>query len=191
MIRIILFGILIWLLFAPSIRIKRYKFVFTSKRAQAGAEEVDVAILLDLMAAALSAGLSIPNALASLDYALGRQNNTSLNVKQNAPSARSLGEVSKMLLLGANWQEAWKDTPERWDFLQKALAPAWCEGAAPIPLLQRSAHMLRLTRARRAKEAAAKLSAAIVVPLATCFLPAFICIGVVPVIVATAGKIFS
>ena len=109
---------------------------------------------------------------------------------RSARTDRKLCEVANMLMMGASWDEAWENVSHSLKRLEEALAPAWINGVAPVALLERAAQALRISRARRAKEAAARLGSALVVPLTMCFLPAFILIGVVPVIVAAAGKIF-
>lgn len=103
---------------------------------------------------------------------------------------RSLDEVGNMLLMGALWEEAWEHVAPTYMRLGAALAPAWNDGAAPVALLERAAQGLRYSRARRAKEAAARLGSALVVPLAACYLPAFMLLGVLPVVVAAAAKLF-
>lgn len=139
--------------------------------------KVDTAVVLDLAAAALSAGASIPRCLHSVDAALG----------VSGPY-KSLSEVGNLLLLGATWPEAWDGAaPAMWR-MREALEPAWRDGAAPLVLLERSAQTLRQTRTRRAKEAAARLGSKLVLPLGLCFLPAFILLGVVPIVVTLAER---
>lgn len=133
--------------------------------------DVDPAVVLDLAAAVLRAGASIPAMLTSVSMALGETG--------------KLDVVGKMLVYGASWDDAWRDV-SRYAMLREALRPAWTDGAAPVPLLERSARTFRLSRQRRAKEAAARLGAKLVVPLGLCFLPAFILLGVVPVVFSAA-----
>ena len=124
-------------------------------------------------AAALGSGLSIPGTLAALDIATGGKDRTT---------------ASRLLLMGATWEEAWDGVANT--RLRDSLRAAWTDGAAPVPLIERSAHTLRLQRQRNAKEAAEKLGARLVMPLGLCFLPAFILIGVVPVVAGAAGTLF-
>ena len=134
---------------------------------------VDTAVVLDLAAAALGSGLSIPGTLAALDIATGGKDRTT---------------ASRLLLMGATWEEAWDGVANT--RIRDSLRAAWTDGAAPVPLIERSAHTLRLQRQRNAKEAAEKLGARLVMPLGLCFLPAFILIGVVPVVAGAAGTLF-
>ncbi|VEI13154.1 type II secretion system F family protein [Trueperella bialowiezensis] len=134
---------------------------------------VDTAVVLDLAAAAISSGLSIPGTLTALDVATGGE--------QRATAAR-------LLLMGASWEEAWEGVDGH--ILRDALHAAWTDGAAPVPLIERAAQTVRLQRRRNAKEAAERLGAKLVMPLGLCFLPAFILLGVVPVIAGAAGALF-
>lgn len=143
-------------------------------------EPLDGAMAADLLQAALKAGTSIPGALIALDVALGEEEESS-----------GLQVVGRLLVMGATWDEAWNDVPARFDMLRDALQPAWEDGAAPLPLLERGAQMLRQSRERQAREAAARLGSLLVLPLGLCFLPAFVLIGIVPVIAAAGISIFQ
>lgn len=145
---------------------------------------VDAAVVLDLAGASLASGASVPTALHSLGLAM---RGTQVHGGSSDPAV--LIEVSHLLLMGERWDQAWEGV---WGFasLREALRPAWEDGAAPLPLLKRGAETIRLTRQRTAKEAAERLGAALVLPLGLCFLPAFIFLGVVPIVVATARTLF-
>ena len=142
-----------------------------------GPSAVDDVLLLDLVAAALRTGVSIPRALTAVGAVCG-----------SAPLERT----GRLLLLGADWEEAWGEDRE-WDAgpvvpraaLARALQPAWCDGADPVPLLGRAAAGLQARRDRAAREAAGRLGVRLVLPLGLCHLPAFILIGVVPVLLST------
>ena len=143
-------------------------------------EVIDCAMAADLLQAALCAGSSIPGALAALDRAL-----------QEEREATGLDTAARMLMMGGRWEEAWHGVPARFDSLKDALQPAWEDGAAPIPLLLRGAELTRQGRQRHAREAAARLGSQLVMPLGLCFLPAFVLIGIVPVIAAAGISIFG
>lgn len=138
---------------------------------------LDAPLVLDLVAAALRTGVSIPRALAAVGRVCG--------------SAR-LERTGALLLLGADWEEAWGEEPAWRDgpgvpheALAQALQPAWCDGADPVPLLARAAATLQARRDRAAREAAGRLGVRLVLPLGLCHLPAFILVGVVPVLLST------
>lgn len=152
--------------------------VATKRRQSRPLVPVDHAIIADLVRSALIGGSSIPSALLALDEAL--------NDDDTHPVARA----ARILLLGGEWEEAWQNVPPRFFSLYAALEPAWQDGAAPLPLLERSAASTRQRRAREAREAAAKLGEKVVLPLGLCFLPAFVAVGIVPVIVAAGVQLF-
>lgn len=142
------------------------------RAAEGEADDVDEALVLDLAGAALRAGASLPGALQALGAALDEE---------------SLAVVGRALLLGASWDAAWR-APEdpRWRKrrarLEQSLRPGWEDGASPGPLLAGTARALRAGRASRDEEAAERLAVRLVVPLGLCFLPAFVLLGIVPVI---------
>ncbi|MDD7465195.1 MAG: hypothetical protein PUK59_03010 [Actinomycetaceae bacterium] len=173
---------------------------------------VDQAVILDLAASALKAGVSIPSMLYAVHQAmddpaisvpgLQRQpawrmalegvrvhTRTDSQSKNGVSHGRTLQEVANLLLMGATWEEAWEQVLPSYQRLAGVLAPAWNDGVAPVALLERGVQELRFSRARRAKEAAARLGSLLVIPLSACFLPAFILIGVLPVVVAAAEKL--
>ncbi len=141
--------------------------------------EVDVAVLLDLAAAALAAGAAVPGALVSLGEAVGGA---------QGPALRRAGSA---LLLGAPWSEAWSAVPAGLRAVGEALEPAWVDGVPAGPLLTRAADHVRADRDRAAHEAAARLGVRLVLPLGLCLLPAFVLLGLVPVLLSTGGDLFG
>ncbi len=141
---------------------------------------IDGAMAADLLQAALSSGASIPGAMSALDNALA---------EEHEPSG--LSTAARLLMMGGQWEESWQDVPARFDIVKDALQPAWEDGAAPIPLLHRGAELMRQGRERHAREAAARLGSQLVIPLGLCFLPAFVLIGILPVIAAAGISIFG
>ncbi|MPV38727.1 secretion system protein [Georgenia subflava] len=145
--------------------------------------DVDVAVLLDLADAALGAGAAVPGTLQALGRAVSGPDPA-------APGA-ALRQAGSALLLGAPWEEAWAGAPRHLAPLADALEPAWLDGAAPGPLLRQAAGSVRATRHRQAQEAAARLGVRLVLPLGLCFLPAFVLLGLVPVVIAAGGGILG
>jgi len=96
----------------------------------------------------------------------------------------ALADASAELLLGASWAVAWERTPERLGPLAEALAAAWVHGSAPGPELRARAAAIRRERRRGARSAAGRLGVHLVLPLGLCFLPAFVLLGLVPVLVS-------
>ena len=136
----------------------------------ADAAPVDTALVLELLAAQLRAGLAPLAALGALAEAL---------------NSRPLHAVCQRLQMGSGWGSAWSG-PAAGTFgeLRDALAPAYTGGAPSTALLLSLADAHRLSERRAAERAAGKLSVALVVPLGLCSLPAFICLGIVPILIS-------
>ena len=136
----------------------------------AGAVPVDTALVLELLAAQLRAGLAPLAALGTLAEAL---------------NSRPLHTVCQRLQMGSGWGSAWSGSSAgTFGELRDALAPAYTGGAPSTALLLSLADAHRLSERRAAERAAGKLSVALVVPLGLCSLPAFICLGIVPIIIS-------
>jgi len=134
------------------------------------APTVDTALVLELLAAQLRAGLAPLAALGSLAEAL---------------NSRALHTVCQRLQMGSGWGSAWSGSAAgTFGELRDALAPAYTGGAPSTALLLSLADAHRLSERRAAERAAGKLSVALVVPLGLCSLPAFICLGIVPIIIS-------
>ena len=146
------------------------------RAATADGDVVDEALVLDLAAAALSAGASVPGVLTALGEALEEE---------------GAGVVGRALLLGAPWEEAWQaPDDDQWrarrSRLESCLRPGWEDGASPAALLAATAASLRAGRHARDEEAAERLAVRLVLPLGACHLPAFVILGIAPV-VASVG----
>ena len=131
---------------------------------------VDTALVLELLAAQLRAGLAPLAALGTLAEAL---------------NSRPLHTVCQRLQMGSGWGSAWPGSAAgTFGELRDALAPAYTGGAPSTALLLSLADAHRLSERRAAERAAGKLSVALVVPLGLCSLPAFICLGIVPILIS-------
>ena len=131
---------------------------------------VDTGLVLELLAAQLRAGLAPLAALGTLAEAL---------------NSRPLHTVCQRLQMGSHWGSAWSGSAAgTFGELRDALAPAYTGGAPSTALLLSLADAHRLSERRAAERAAGKLSVALVVPLGLCSLPAFICLGIVPILIS-------
>ena len=135
----------------------------------------DTAMMLELVAAMLDAGAGIGRSLDLVAAAA-------------APQYRdSLRPVVSALAVGADWHTAWRSSagrlPEILE-LRDALGFAALTGAPSSAILYAQAARLRRERFREAEKRAASLGVKLVIPLGLCSLPAFICLGVVPVLLA-------
>ena len=137
-------------------------------------EGVDGALACDLVASALACGVAIPRALEAL---------------AEACAAEALSWAAASLRLGATWADAWEDTPEWSRPLRDALEASWTSGTAPDTLLARSAAWERRSRLVDAKAQAEELSVRLVGPLGAFFLPAFLTLGIAPLLAHLVGGI--
>lgn len=148
------------------------------RKRHPSAEAVSPALLLELVDAAVSTGAALPRALAAVASALPGEQGT------------TLARVATSLELGATWDVAWASAPG-WRDTRRALAVAWATGAAPGPALRASADRLRRESRSSAREAAARLGVHLVLPLGACFLPAFVLLGLAPVVLSFAGMLLG
>ena len=128
----------------------------------------------DLLAACLRAGLPVPTAI-------------------QAVAVEELGQVAELLRLGADPVTAWASALDRPETaaLARAARRTARSGAA---LAGQAAELADRTRAAANDEAEAKAqraAVAVAAPLALCFLPAFLCLGVVPVVLGLAGQFLN
>ena len=150
-------------------------------RRRRAAVSAALPVAADLLAACLSSGAPPTEALATVaDSTTG-------------PLADRLHGAAAALRLGAAGVEAWG--PLRADDPLAPLARAFVRSTATgAPLAETVAAVAdEQRRARRwSAEAAARRAGVLAVgPLAVCFLPAFVLIGVVPVILAVAGEVLN
>ncbi len=135
----------------------------------------DTAMMLELVAAMLDAGSGIRRSLELVSASASTQYSDSLR------------PVVSALAIGADWETAWRSSavrlPEILE-LRDALGFAALTGAPSSAILYAQAARLRRERFRAAEKRAASLGVKLVVPLGLCSLPAFICLGVVPVLLA-------
>lgn len=137
----------------------------------------DAARLLDLTAAMLRAGVGIDAAVRRL--------------AEDVPGCAPLGRVHRGLAAGQQWKHAWScvagDTQLR-EYGQE-LAFAHATGAPTAELLELTATQARRRRRRAVEEQAARLGVQMVLPLGLCFLPGFILIGVIPVVLGMVQEL--
>ena len=141
-------------------------------RARSTDEDTDPALACDLVAAGLACGAAIPRVLDALAAACARE---------------SLAWTAHALRLGVPWDEAWEETPEWAHPLRDALESSWTSGNAPETMLARSASWERRARLADAKTRAEELSVRLVGPLGACFLPAFLALGIAPLLATLTG----
>ena len=148
------------------------------RRSRAG-DTGSLARMLDLLAVALLAGLPTHLALAAVADAVS---------PTDPDAAAPLRAASARVHLGATPAEAWRDVPGagRLTPVAAVLARATDGGGSVRSALDHAAGRMR-SEADAAATARAERAAVLVAgPLGLCFLPAFICLGVLPVVVGLA-----
>ena len=140
-------------------------------------EERELPAVASLLAALLSAGSTIEAAV----HAIAGSGRGAL--------APALMRVDAAMALGAAPEQAWAAGSATLAPIAEALRRSANSGAPAADLLADAA--VEAQRARRARAEIAARSAGVraVLPLVACFLPAFLLVGVVPVIVSVAGSL--
>lgn len=148
-------------------------------RGRTGPDPDVLARVVDLLRAALSAGLPVPDALAAVADAVGD------SLSDVAAPLRTAGA---RLRLGATPEEGWHDVPgvENLGPLRPVLVRATDGGGSVKAALEHAAVRMRAEADAAATARAERASVLVAGPLGLCFLPAFVCLGVLPVVVGLA-----
>lgn len=131
----------------------------------------------DLLAACLRAGLPVPTAIRAVVQDL------------SGPEADALRAAAGLIELGAAPSDAWapaRACPGTADLARAAQRTAR-SGSALADVVDELANRLRSAAADRAEARAQRAGVLIAGPLGLCFLPAFLCLGVVPVVLGLAS----
>ncbi|MFV0253514.1 MAG: type II secretion system F family protein [Beutenbergiaceae bacterium] len=137
--------------------------------------DLDEAIVLDLIRVTMQAGVDVPSVLQGVADALP------------ARQGKVYADAARSLRLGADWAAAWPQS----GVVAQALAACWRDGIDPEPGLRFAAATIRHQRQARARQAAARLGVRLVLPLGLCFLPSFILLGLVPVMIAAGIELWA
>lgn len=175
------------------------RFAPTRRRPLDVAGMRDLAGTLDLVATCLDAGLpvgrSITAVLRALEASAGEATGaSSQHASQHggSPDPRvALAEVAALLALGTDAEGAWRPAaaiPELAELATAARRSA-VGGVRLADAVRESAAELR-SRCRAAGErSAARAGVAMTAPLAVCFLPAFVCLGLAPVVIGMVSTL--
>lgn len=139
----------------------------------------DLPAACDLLAVCLAAGLPVPGALAAVADAVP------------APLGPRLRHVAVLQRLGAEPRQAWAAVPAELGGLGRVLVRAGESGAAAVPALRALAVESRAGERAGAEAAVQRAGVWVLAPLGLCFLPAFVCLGVVPLVLGIAGDVFG
>lgn len=147
---------------------------------QSAGDPFATASALDVLAVCLEAGMGVAHAAAA-----------------TAPSApvdlrRTLQHAADLLALGGDPETAWSfDGGGDLEALTRLARRSASSGSALAQGLRELADRLRQEAAHTATAAAERAGVLIAGPLGLCFLPAFVCLGVVPVVAGLAGQVFD
>lgn len=147
--------------------------------AGAPADPGALAQMLDLLAVSLLAGLPTPDALAAVADA----------VEHTDPDlARPLRATAARMRLGATPAQAWREVPggARLAPVTDVLVRASDGGGSVRSALEHASRRLRSEADSAATARAERAAVMVAGPLGLCFLPAFVCLGVLPVVVGLA-----
>ena len=150
-----------------------------------GPDPLAVASSLDVLAACLGAGMAVSAAAAA--------------AAASAPPklARVLRRAADLLALGADPFVAWSMSPDlplgevdaQTDALLRLARRSASSGAALADGVEDLADQSRQAAAHAATAAAERAGVLIAGPLGLCFLPAFVCLGIIPVVAGLAGEV--
>ncbi len=134
-------------------------------------------VLLDLVAAVLEAGVPVGGALRVVADAAAAHG--------DRDAARHLTRLADRHDLGL--EDVPGPRPPWVDALGEAVLLARDAGVAVAPLLVQAGAAQRRREAAAARVAAARLGVRVVLPTGLCLLPAFVLLGVVPLVLALLG----
>lgn len=155
-----------------------------------------LAFAMGLLAVCLRAGMPTSAALRSVASTLS-------DVQHPVRAAGATAKVPGVALvlaraaaaseLGSEPATAWQDWIGHpvYGPLARALVVTGESGSAVASRLDTVAQQVRAAAAQQAMTRAQRAGVALMAPLGLCFLPAFVCLGVLPVVVGIAGRVFG
>jgi pilus assembly protein TadC len=135
----------------------------------------------DLLAACLQAGMAVPVAVRAVADGL------------DGPAGPALRRTAELLALGADAQQAWQpalDCPST-ARLARAARRSGRSGTALAESVSRLAVAQRAELRAQSEAGAQRAGVLIAGPLGLCFLPAFLAIGVIPVVLGLAAGLMQ
>ena len=151
-----------------------------AQRERRRAIERDLPVALDLFGACLSAGAPVPDAIRAVITALG------------GPVGAEFELVTAALDLGVGPADAWLAvTDDAFGGIGRTFARAMTSGARLADVASALADDRRASLQADAAAAARRAGVAVVGPLGLCFLPAFLCTAVVPVVTGLALRVLT
>ncbi|WP_329088922.1 type II secretion system F family protein [Streptosporangium sp. NBC_01469] len=139
----------------------------------------DLPLAADLMVACLRVGQPVTGAIDVTVEAIG------------GPLGERLAWVSGQLRLGAAPESAWQALASERSLapLARAMSRAALSGAPVADVLARLSDDSRRAARAASSAAAQRVGVQVVAPLGLCFLPAFVFLGIIPVVAGLAGEV--
>ncbi|MBB5924349.1 Flp pilus assembly protein TadB [Actinoalloteichus hoggarensis] len=135
----------------------------------------------DVLAAALRAGLTVP---AALHLAAGELDDSTRGVLSRVADLLNAGEDSDTA-----WQAAMEHSPTR--ELARGARRTARSGSALAGLAVRLADSTRVAASDASEARAQRAAVHVTGPLGLCFLPAFLCLGILPIVIGLAGGLLE
>lgn len=151
---------------------------------------------IDLLAVCLRGGMATSSALRAVANVLSADERLRRGDAVGSAGPRVsvvLARVAAASELGSEPAAAWADWigHPAYGRLARALVVTGESGSAVAGRLEAVSQQLRTAAGQHELARAQRAGVALMAPLGLCFLPAFVCLGVVPVVVGIAGRVFS
>lgn len=151
---------------------------------------------IDLLAVCLRAGLSPAAALravASASPAHAPAHEAQRGAVKATDVSAVLGRAAAAMELGSAPEAVWRDwfADPSYGPLCRALIVSGESGSTVAGRLESVSAQLRVGAGNAARARAQRVGVSLMAPLGLCFLPAFVCLGVVPVVIGIAGRVFG
>ncbi|WP_029431051.1 type II secretion system F family protein [Blastococcus sp. URHD0036] len=147
-----------------------------SRRIRAATED-ELPVACDLLAVCLAAGLPVGSSLAAVAGAL------------HGPLGAELAAVAGRSRLGSGAREAWAGVSPPVAGLGRVVARAGESGSAVVGALRALAADSRAALRTRTEVRVRTAGIWVLAPLGACFLPAFVCLGIAPVVLGIAAEV--
>ena len=153
---------------------------------------------IDLLAVCLRAGMPTSSAMRSVARNLSGSGRPRQAGAMTPPSGIPgvcvvLAQVAAACELGSEPAAAWEEwlAHPAYGPLARALVVTGESGSAVAARLEAVSRQLRVAAGQQALMRAQRAGVVLMAPLGLCFLPAFVCLGVMPVVAGIAGRVFG
>lgn len=150
-----------------------------------------LALTLEMIASCLAAGLVPATAVAVVLRARGDPLHSGRADAGDDPAVEALTAVSALLMVGAGSESAWTPAAQCPELAPLAAAAVRTArgGVALAAAFRDRAEALRQECARLETARSGRAGVLMTAPLGICFLPAFLCLGLAPVVIGLLGSL--